>query len=43
VPLSEVAMVLGNSAKVVEKHYAGWNLARQKRLEQLIRTTWKTK
>lgn len=40
VPLSEVAMVLGNSAKVVEKHYAGWNLARQKRLEQLIRTTW---
>jgi integrase/recombinase XerD len=40
VPLSEVAMVLGNSAKVVEKHYAGWNLARQKRLEQLIRMTW---
>jgi integrase/recombinase XerD len=42
VPLSEVAMVLGNSAKVVEKHYAGWNLARQKKLEQLIRTTWAT-
>ncbi len=43
VPLSEVAMILGNSAKIVEKHYAGWNLARQKKLEQLIRTTWKTK
>jgi len=40
IPLSEVAMVLGNSAKVVEKHYAGWNLARQKKLEQLVRTTW---
>lgn len=40
VPISEVAMILGNSAKIVEKHYAGWNLARQKRLEELIRTTW---
>lgn len=40
VPLSEVAMILGNSAKVVEKHYAGWNLARQKRLEELVKTTW---
>lgn len=43
IPLSEVAMVLGNSAKIVEKHYAGWNLARQKRLEELIRTTWSTR
>jgi site-specific recombinase XerD len=40
VPVTEVAMILGNSAKVVEKHYAGWNLARQKKLEELVRTTW---
>ncbi len=33
-------MILGNSAKVVEQHYGGWNLARQKKLEQLVRTTW---
>jgi len=43
VPLSEVAMILGNSAKVVEKHYAGWNRARQKRLEILVESTWDTK
>jgi len=40
VSTSEVAMILGNSARVVEKHYAGWNLQRQKKLEQLLRTTW---
>lgn len=43
VPISDVAMILGNSAKIVEKHYAGWNLARQKRLEELIQTTWSKK
>jgi integrase len=43
VPISEVAMILGNSAKVVEKHYAGWNLARQNKLEMLVRSTWQTK
>jgi site-specific recombinase XerD len=43
VPISEVAMILGNSAKVVEKHYAGWNLARQIKLDQMVRTTWQTK
>lgn len=43
VPISEVAVILGNSARIVEKHYAGWNLARQRKLEELVKTTWETK
>jgi integrase len=40
VPLERVAAILGNTAKIVEKHYAPWVQARQTQLEDDIRRTW---
>ena len=40
VPVSEVAAILGNSARIVEKHYSQWISARQTALELAVRGTW---
>ena len=40
VPVSEVAAILGNSVRIVEKHYAQWIEARQQALEIAVRKAW---
>lgn len=40
VPIEDVAAILGNSVKVVEKHYSAWVQARQVRLTERVRATW---
>jgi integrase len=40
VSLENVAASLGNSVKVVEKHYAPWVAARQNQLEEAVKSTW---
>lgn len=40
VPIETVAVLLGNSVKVVEKHYAPWMESRQKVLEEAVKATW---
>jgi hypothetical protein len=40
VPVSEVAAILGNSTRIVEKHYAQWIQARQDALEKAVKATW---
>ena len=37
-----VARILGNSVKIVEKHYDHWIKARQERLDEQVSQTWKT-
>lgn len=38
--IDEVAMLLGNTPRIVEKHYAPWVKERQDRLEAKLRATW---
>lgn len=40
VPMDAVAALLGNSVKVVEKHYAPWVKSRQDALEQAVKLAW---
>jgi integrase len=40
VPVSEVAAILGNSTRIVEKHYAQWIQSRQDALEKAVKATW---
>jgi integrase len=40
VPVSEVAPTLGNSPRIVEKHYSQRLQARQAALEASVKTTW---
>ena len=40
IPLETVAVILGNSLKVCEKHYAPWVKSRQTALEESIKKTW---
>jgi integrase len=40
VPIETVAALLGNTVKVVEKHYNPWVEARQINLEESVRRTW---
>jgi hypothetical protein len=40
VPVSEVAAILGNSPRIVEKHYSQWIQARQLALEAAVKGTW---
>ena len=35
-----VALILGNSARIVEKHYASFVKSRQVSLEAAVRSTW---
>ena len=41
VPLEDVAMLLGNTPAIVEKHYAPFVKSRQERLEERVKQTWK--
>ncbi len=40
VPVSEVAAILGNSPRIIEKHYSQWIQARQESLNAAVRETW---
>jgi len=40
VSLEKVAALLGNSVKIVEKHYAPWVAARQDQLEEAVKASW---
>jgi integrase/recombinase XerC len=40
VPVSEVAAILGNSPRIVEKHYSQWIESRQAALEEAVKRTW---
>jgi integrase/recombinase XerD len=40
ISIEDVAAVLGNSARIVEKHYAPWVKVRQDRLEESVRRAW---
>jgi integrase/recombinase XerD len=40
VPIETVAMLLGNSVKVCERHYAPWVKSRQDAVEQSVRLAW---
>ncbi len=40
VPLETVAVLLGNSLKICERHYSPWIQARQDRLEEAVRRTF---
>jgi len=39
-PMEELAEVLGNSARIVEKYYSKWDTRRQARLEQHLSKFW---
>jgi integrase len=39
-PMEEIAELLGNSMKVVEKYYSKWDTRRQARLEQRLESFW---
>ncbi|MGH9684451.1 MAG: tyrosine-type recombinase/integrase [Candidatus Acidiferrales bacterium] len=41
IPLDRVAVLLGNTVKVADRHYAPWVRARQEQLEDDVRKTWK--
>jgi integrase/recombinase XerD len=40
VTLENVAVLLGNSVRIAEKHYAPWVKARQDSLERAVKATW---
>ncbi|HEY3742468.1 MAG TPA: tyrosine-type recombinase/integrase [Bryobacteraceae bacterium] len=40
VSLENVAVLLGNTARIAERHYAPWVKSRQDALEQAVRATW---
>jgi len=42
IPIEDVAALLGNSVKIVEKHYAHLVKSRRERLEQRVRALWDT-
>jgi len=40
-PMEELAELLGNSVRIIEKYYSKWDTRRQARLEQHLDTFWK--
>ena len=40
VPVSEVAAILGNSARIVEKHYSQWIESRQTAMNEAVKRVW---
>jgi site-specific recombinase XerD len=40
VPVEDVAAILGNSVRIVERHYSAWVQARQVKLTERVRATW---
>jgi site-specific recombinase XerD len=41
-PMEEIAELLGNSVRVIEKYYSKWDTRRQARLEQRLESFWQT-
>jgi integrase len=41
VPLETVAILLGNTLKVAERHYSPWVKSRQVKLEESIEKAWR--
>lgn len=39
-PVSQVADILGNSPRIVEKHYSQWIASRQDALNEAVKATW---
>ena len=39
-PVDSVAAILGNTARIVEKHYSPWVQSRQLLLEEFVKKTW---
>jgi integrase/recombinase XerD len=40
VPVSEVAAILGNSPRIVERHYSQWIQSRQTAIDSAVKATW---
>jgi len=40
IPVSEVAAILGNSPRFVEKYYSQWISSRQDALNEAVKATW---
>lgn len=40
IPIEDVAALLGNSVKIVKKHYSHFVKARRDRLEERVRALW---
>jgi hypothetical protein len=40
VPVSEVAAILGNSLRILEKHYSQWIETRQKAVDEGVMRAW---
>jgi Phage integrase family len=40
VPVSEVAAILGNSPRIVEKHYSQWISSRQAAIDSAVKAVW---
>jgi integrase len=40
VPVSEVAAILGNSPRIIEKHYSQWISSRQESVNLAVKGTW---
>jgi integrase len=40
IPVTEVAAILGNSARIVEKHYSQWIQSRQTAIDSAVKATW---
>jgi integrase len=40
-PMEELAELLGNSVRIIEKYYSKWDTRRQARLEEHLETFWK--
>jgi integrase/recombinase XerD len=40
IPVSEVAAILGNSPRIVEKHYSQWISSRQEAINAAVKATW---
>ena len=39
-PIEDVANLLGNSVRIVERHYSPWVQSRQDRLNERVRAAW---
>lgn len=43
VSIETIADLLGNSVKIIEKHYANWVPSRQRKLDEAVQRTWNTR
>jgi site-specific recombinase XerD len=40
IPISEVAALVGNSPRIIEKHYSQWCVGRQEKMNESIKAIW---